>query len=452
MSAQPSYQPAPAPAPRIPDPRVRAEVQNLLTRSQAFNEMPPDRQREVAKNTALVADYLAAPEGIPGNRIAGGVGNPAPARAMDDPAPQDEDYETARKAVTEIGNERFRADAAREGADAMKLMNKSIGFPTFVGGLIQGVFAAIVRSSIEQMEAYSKMIADVAKSLGQFMEDNVTPNQGRDHMVDMFPDVFDIGTGDDFSESPDPRLMLKDGVDESSALKRVNSSITFDNGALKSLDLSDENVEMAIVTAARMQLAKQRQQLMASLVLMGINRIVVTDGRISAKMLIEVQSRDGRKMSRSAAAYDYARDQHGNIQSTRSGDETYERNVNQSGQSTGWGNYRSTGEDYSYEGYAKGTSKYEEKPVMTASSAATEASEASLQMRSQLAGNVEVNFKSDYLPLDKMATPGMIAAIQGNSTPVDPNVLPSAKTAPPAVGTVPAGAAAPTAGTPATGP
>ena len=89
---------------------------------------------------------------------------------------------------------------------------------------------------------------------------------------------------------------------------------------------------------------------------------------------------------------------------------------------------------------------------MTVSSAATEASEASLQMRSQLAGNVEVNFKSDYLPLDKMATPGMIAAIQGNSTPVDPNVLPSARTASAAAETTPASAVAPTVGAPATGP
>lgn len=63
-------------------------------------------------------------------------------------------------------------------------------------------------------------------------------------------------------------------------------------------------------------------------------------------------------------------------------------------------------------------------------STASTGSEAEIQTKVQLAGNVEVNFKSDYLPLDKMATPGMIAAIQGNSTPVDPNIIPSAKQAP----------------------
>ena len=62
--------------------------------------------------------------------------------------------------------------------------------------------------------------------------------------------------------------------------------------------------------------------------------------------------------------------------------------------------------------------------------AASESNEAALQTKIQLSGIVDVNFKSDYLPLDKMATPGMIAAIQGNSTPVDPNVVPSARGAP----------------------
>jgi hypothetical protein len=41
--------------------------------------------------------------------------------------------------------------------------------------------------------------------------------------------------------------------------------------------------------------------------------------------------------------------------------------------------------------------------------------------KASLAGQVEVNFKSDYLPLEKMATPEMMAAIQMRSKPVDHN-------------------------------
>lgn len=421
-----------------PRPEVRQAVANLLTRSDAFRALSPEKQREVAQATALVADYLAVPEGIPGNALPGGLGTTATAMADPPAAPPQSSYADASKQVSAIGDGEFEASAAREGAKVAGMLLKQVKFPTFVASLIEGVFHAIVKSSIEQMEAYTAMIASVAKSLKQFTDDNVSENQGRDHMVEKFPDLFEIGV-DDFGDSPGPRLKLRDGVDESAALKRLNSMQFEDGNVMKSMDLSDENVEKALVMAARMQLAKQRQQLMASMVLMGINRIVITDGRISAKIMYDFTSRDTYAKKRSAQAYDYARNADGNLATTRTGEGSYD-----SGSNTAYTTDRSKegrSSDYSADYYSKGDYKFEDKPVMTAMSAASEASESQLQTRVQLAGAVEVNFKSDYLPLDKMATPGMIAAIQGNSTPVDPNVVPSAKNAP-AAGTTPAAAPA----------
>jgi hypothetical protein len=46
-------------------------------------------------------------------------------------------------------------------------------------------------------------------------------------------------------------------------------------------------------------------------------------------------------------------------------------------------------------------------------------------VKANLSGDVRVNFKSDYLPLDKMATPEMMSVIQGNSTPYNPNNPPA---------------------------
>ena len=40
-----------------------------------------------------------------------------------------------------------------------------VDFPGFVAELIDGVFGAIVNASIQQMDAYAKLLADVAKSL-----------------------------------------------------------------------------------------------------------------------------------------------------------------------------------------------------------------------------------------------------------------------------------------------
>lgn len=402
--------------PRPPRPEVRDGVRDLLTKSEAFNALPPERQLQVAKDTAQIANYLVAPEDIEGNRLAGGLGMPAPAKAM----VSEGSYQANSGRVSEIGNKPFTAGSVREGVEAAKDYVAGVNFPGFVSGLISNVFEAIVQTSMEQMEAYAKLVASVSMSLGQFMQDNVSENQGRDHVQEKFPDMFEMGV-DDMEDDPKPRLKLREDIDEGAALARVNSSISFENGALKSLDLSDANVERALVVGARMQLAKQRQQMMASMILLGINRIVVTDGKISAKVLFEFNAASGRNLSRSAQAYDMARDRYGNVQKTFESEGSYD----QANKTSNEGGVITT------DGFAKGTYKYQSRPIITAKSSATDNSTEMLKAKANLSGAVEVNFKSDYLPLDKMATPGMIAAIQGNSTPVDPNVLPSARVATP---------------------
>jgi len=433
-------------ASHVPDTDVRSTVRNMLLKSDGFRKLDAKTQNQVASDMARVADYLAKPEGVPGNTIPGGVGAPATGMFIDrltnDKSAAEASFAERQAAVDAIGAEEFRADAAREGAKVAGELLREVKFPAFVSGLIEGVFQSIVTSSMEQMEQYAKLISSVSKSLQQFMDDNVSENQGRDSMVDQFPDLFEIGM-DDFSDTPGPKLQLRDDVDESDALQKINNSITFENGELKSLDLSDEQVEKALVHNARIQIAKQRQQMMASMVMMGINRIVVTDGRISAKILYDFRAQDRQKSQRSATAMDVARDRYGNVQKVRKAEgeseitRQWERdrgNDTEKGSSSG---------DY----YASGKYQYEDKPIITAMSSASSGSEAQIQTKVQLAGNVSVNFKSDYLPLETLATPGMIAAIQGNSTPVDPNVIPSARQAPGAraesPGTTPGGAALP---------
>jgi len=41
------------------------------------------------------------------------------------------------------------------------------------------VFHSIVTSSIQQMEAYAKLVADVSKSLNEFRDENTTPTVTR---------------------------------------------------------------------------------------------------------------------------------------------------------------------------------------------------------------------------------------------------------------------------------
>src|SRR5262249_34631346 len=57
-------------------------------------------------------------------------------------------------------------------------------------------------------------------------------------------------------------------------------------------DITDADAELRLVTAARLQMAKSRQQLLSSMVMLGINRIVVTDGSIRAKVIFDMRASD----------------------------------------------------------------------------------------------------------------------------------------------------------------
>jgi hypothetical protein len=395
----------PLPAPPV---EARQAVKDLLLRSSAFSKLPAATQQKIAQDTAEIAGYLAQPEGIPGNKLPS-------AAALADANQTHANYKENLAQVNKVGSG-FKAQAAREGAQVAGVLLKQVNFPTFVASLIEGVFHAIVHSSIEQMEAYGKLVASVAQTLNQFRDENVSDNQGRDHLVDQFPDVFQLGTSDggDFmgaGSGSQPRVRLKDGVDEDEALKKVNARLPT---PVKSMDLSDEDNERELVQTARTQLATSRQQLLATMVLMGINRIVVTDGKIQAKIMYDFQARDNAKTQRSAAAMDYATDSSGNVQKNRG--------VEGESETTQGGSEYSRGSDGTEDRktgdfYSKGKYKYTEQPIITAMSSASETSESALQTKAQLSGVVDINFKSDYLPLEKMADSFQIGMIQNASKP-----------------------------------
>jgi len=389
---------------------VRRKVRELLEQSPAFAALPHDKQREIAHQTVQVCSYLAAPEGIPGNQL-------PTAQAL-----AGQSTASLRSDGGQAGDPtKFVAQGAREGAAVAGALLQAVNFPTFVSGLIEGVFHAIVKSSIEQMQAYGKLVADVAKTLNQFRDENVTENQGRDYLCDTFPDLFDIsvdsgdgfGGGDmSFADAPPaPRVVPRDGIDEASAVKRVNASMTIDGGPITNLD--PETIEGRLVPAARTTLATSRQQLLATMVLMGINRIVVTDGRISAKVMYDFQARDNFKSRYSATRFDY--DPNKYQTTSKSSYSTGKSEDDSSSSSDSTTDPDSQPRDASY--YTKGAYQYSVQPVLTLQSASQATTDVQLQTKASLAGNVEVNFKSETFPLDKMADSFQIGRIQNAARP-----------------------------------
>jgi hypothetical protein len=368
---------------------ARAEVRTLLESSPAFWEMPPDQRTRLAYDLVKVAAYTAAllqEEFALTEQL-----DQVPMIVRQTIAPMAEAAAAPQQAIATAqagappapkgpATEEFSPRAAREAAQITREQLKAVEFPTFVADLIRGTYNAIVDASIKQMEAYAELIANVAKTVDQFMSDNITDNQARDYLAGQYPAHFRVDTSGD-----SPTLTVKEGAQNIPA-----PSLKSDLGLTEDVDLSDQSAEETLVPAARRKIARGRQQMLASMVLMGVNRIVVTSGRIYAKMGFHIDARDYGSASK-ASKFD-------------------ETNVSTA---TGWF------------GFGGGATVNAVTYVSTEKKDSNDA----INLSTDLTGEVELKFKSDYMELSRMATPQMIGAIQGNTPNPAANTPQQTKTA-----------------------
>lgn len=390
-------------------PLVRAQVAEILTQSPSFRALPEAQRRELAHDMVKVAHFIVGDRkentptsatlasSAPLKPLAPG-GRQQPQQPPPDPAGQ-----TASERLKKSG-----ATAAREGVDAYTDLVAKVDFPTFVSGLIHGVFDAIVTSSIKQMQAYAELVKNVSKSVDQYMKDNISPNQARDYLAERYPGHLEVDIA-----GPQPKLKPREGADESS-LPDFFKDLGLDS-PVASLD--EETVEQQLVPAARRRMAMDRQQLLATMVMMGINRLVVTDGRIEASVLFELDTKDEVKRKFSKAQE--AEREHA-TQSEYGHDGSY---------SHSGGGWFSDDTETKSNWYGKSAAQTNAK--FKVSTTRSEDSTSKVDLHAKLGGKVNINFKSETFPLDRMVdvlqinqiqekVPGLTAAAQPGQLPAPP--------------------------------
>ncbi len=264
------------------------------------------------------------------------------------------------------------------GRRAGALMDE-IAFPTFVASLVHGTYDAIVDSSIRQVEGFAELVSAVSKPLEQFASENVTPGQVRAWLVEQYPrDVTLVEDRGSYTMAP-----LRGPDDEGDAPDWLGEF-----GA-EGEALSAELLEERVLPAARQKVAQTRLATLSTMVLLGMQRVIVKDGTISAGLKFRAAAAD-------RAAVQYATS-----------------NDPQTGGSQ-WG--------------ARGN----ETAITTVSTVAVNA-QSDTELRADVTGNVRINFASETLPLDRFVDEAQRTLLERHSR----------RTTPPASVTVPAPAPAP---------
>jgi hypothetical protein len=203
--------------------QVRPVVKRLLTSSAAFAQLPPAERKRIARDTVKVASFVV---------------------------------------------QRHDGVCARVPADQAWWALQEVDFPAFVTALVKGVFGAIVDSSIRQMRAYGDLVASATKTVDDFVRDTVTDNTGRSWLCAEYPGELGLT----FIDRKPGRLTVIAKSPEA-ALARISA----DTCLRPPLVTLNGRHELQLAHSAHVKLAHQRQQLLATMVLLGINRIVCTD-------------------------------------------------------------------------------------------------------------------------------------------------------------------------------
>jgi hypothetical protein len=394
---------------------VDSQVADLLGRSQAFRTLPEERRGEILRDTAEVVGFLARQD--PGNPLTRALAGTQ--RGVQARQPVGYSSQGGRGGP----NSQFEAAAMNQGVEAIRRLVNEVNFPDFVAELIRGTFQSIVDASIQQMEAYADLVKSVAMSLESFRDEQVTANQGRERLLQMYPNFFQTT-----QEGGAPGLDLREGADVFDLPDFQN-----DLGLTESFeDLDRETIESKLVPAARTKIALERQRLLATMVMMGINRIIVTDGEINAKVRFNFSAAD--RTTGTAVAMDYA----------NMGVQIDEREISETEREEASKEYAQDDKGKRYlesvtgaKRYTTGAYQYAERPVIKLTSQSQTQTEGQLRASGQLTGAVRIKFRSETFPLERMVDTDQIQRIQGAGRGAPPRSA-SAPAAP--AGTAPAAA------------
>jgi hypothetical protein len=241
-------------------------------------------------------------------------------------------------------------------------LSDEIDFPAFVASLVHGTFDAIVDSSIKQMESFAELVSAVAKPLDQFAQENVTLGQARAWLVEQFPrDVTLVEEGGEYKLTP----LVAPGEEE------MPSPAWLADFGQEGNELSAELLEETLLPQARERVARQRLSTLSTMVLLGMQRVVVKDGSVGARLRFR------------AAAADRAAVQYATSNDPNTGGSTWA---------------------------ARG-----QTAAITKVSTVGINAQSDSELKAELFGDVKINFASETLPLDRFVDEALRTLLERHS-------------------------------------
>lgn len=255
----------------------------------------------------------------------------------------------------------------------------NVDFPGFVKDLLKGVFDANLMVTLQQMEAYQKLLKTATQSLSKFIN-AIDDTAAFGHLIENNNDEFSIDFGDEKESDGSRKAVLTD--------KEGNP-----------VDMTDAAIKAKIMDA-KIQMAREQRAMLRETILMGITRLVVEKGNVKASVLFDIKASEKIEKSDKAALKE-------SVSNSSS--------ISSSGGIVG----------AIFGSPAGGHTDSRRKTKINISSAK---SVASTDLAAKLTGSVDITFKSDYFKLDNFAqmygpqAPATTPGLQGMQTGASPAI------------------------------
>jgi hypothetical protein len=351
---------------------ARGELANLPT----FQQLSVDDQR------ALYRDVY--------RRHVNRLVQPPTARAFAEP----------KKAGDLIDDKRHLNQRIDQAGEIAGSFVDEVDFPGFVTDLLKGVFDANLKVTLDQMEAYQKLLKAATQSLTAFMS-KIKPEAAFGYLAENNSDEFGLSFSEDEKDAEGNRKVL----------------LTDKDGAV--LDTEDTRIKTRIMDAT-LQMAREQRAMLRETILMGITRLVVEKGNVKASVLFDIKASEKIEKGDKAAMQEQA---------------------SKSGSITASGGFLGS----LVPGVTGGGTYSNRSSKLSVSSAK---SVANTELAAKLTGSVDITFRSDFFKLDNFAA--MYGPLGGAGGPPPGSAPAGAPAGAPAA--APAGAApggAPTGAAPA---
>jgi hypothetical protein len=350
---------------------VRRAVRSVIEDTPELNSRPALRRHlaERMVDVSLTAAELLAEDYRLSQQIADRAGRRHQAALDGSRAPSS--VNGTPLAAAQAAGDINRQTAVKSAAGVLKSTKDAIDFPGFVTSLITGVFQAMTTSTIQQLQAVADLLDAVNAGASEFGTQHVGP----DRAIEWAANRFAALTVD--KKAKEPRLIVgaNGEMPDAAALKTALDATDDEVSGIE-----EDNLEETLLPLVRRKLARDRQQMLRTMVLMGLQRIVVDDGRIKASMELEVNARSTAEQTE-ASRFD-----------TRV-------NTEASG-SFGMGMWGASAKMSATVGYVKSDEQFSREDIA---------------LRAGLRSSVDVGFHTEPISLERMASKKTIEKMQSQA-------------------------------------